>query len=446
MSNRIEMAMPTIVERTPPHDIDAEQAVLASIILDQTAIAKVVQLLKADAFYRPGHRLIFAACVARYSRGAVVDMLTLRDELGANLDAAGGFGYLVDLVGSVPTTMHAEHYAAIVERKAALRTLIQIGSEMVGRAFSDDNGTEDPGVIALGRLTALQGSRGASVQEANAVAEEVIAEARTAAQTRAMYAKPVDSNIKTGICTLDSMVYIAAQDMVVIGARPSAGKTAFGLQLLREAAHVGPVYLASLEMGRKAIVRRMMAQLTGVSSYAMRTGDVTEDELEAMAEAAYGLAPHPIYIDDRSGLTVPQIFAAAQLQQARVGLALVMVDHMSLVRSTNTKGNANDKMTEVSMGLKAIGRDLGVPVIALAQLGRDVEKTGRKPRKDDLRDSGSVEQDADIIMLIHRPERDKAFTNAEIIVDKQRDGECGTVALSFDGKRTLFSAARGTWG
>lgn len=422
--------------RTPPADSAMERAVLGACLVTAEAVATCLDILAPEDFAtHPYHKALYTAILRLYKRGQPVDLLTVRAELGDDPDL---FGLAVDLMGEVVTTAHVEYYARrladLSQRRAA------IGACWAALSECYDLETEDPAAGALGRLLAVQSQRIERAVEVGEVAEVVIARTREAVDARRRYA-PTGPAVTTGFEDIDRLLFVGPTDYLVLAARPSTGKTALALQIVAHVASTVPVYMASLEMGRDALTRRLLAGMTGINTYRQRIGALSDDDLERLARAASLLGNLRMFIDERPGLTASQILAAAQVMQAREGLGMVVIDHMSLVSPENRRAGLYEAMTQVSKDIKNMTRRLGVPVLALAQLSRDVEKSDRKPRMSDLRDSGSVEQDADAVLMLHRADRISSFSEATLHIVKQRDGACGDVRLNYSAERTRFEVA-----
>jgi replicative DNA helicase len=424
-------------ELVPPHDLDAEHTVLACCMADRYALAAVVGAdLKPEDFYRHGHQEIYRAIRGLFAKGDPVDLLTLKAALGGRLESVGGYGYLVDVAGSIPTTAHIEHYAAIVAEKADRRRAIAVVAES-WQALHDPE-TPDPVTDALGKLMAVGGGRSkAAVVDFHAVVEDRLNAIHQAARNPAT-AK--GGCVTTGIYDVDKLVRIEPGDMVVIAARPSAGKTALALQIMANIAQDAPVLFFSLEMSKEAMASRYLTARTGVSSRRQMGGYVGAEELDAIGGAWTEALGLQFRIDDRPGLTVAQIAAAAHREAVTLGrpLGAIFIDHMGKVRPADSRASGHAKLTQVSNDLKQLFRSMKVPGVVLNQLNREVEKRNDKPRMSDIRESGSIEEDADVIGLLHRPGRDEAMGQASLYFAKNRNGQTGDVDLIFNAAKTCF--------
>lgn len=421
-------------ERTQPQNEAYERAVLGACLGSAESVAQAVEALRPADFYRPAHGRLFAVIAEIYRKGEPVDFLTVTTR---DMDDTETRMLALDVQGEHVTSAHAPYYIEQLVRLSRRRAAIAACHAALADLHSDD--VEDGPSRALGHLMAAQVEAAGKAVEIGIVAEEVV-EATRRAYERHDRGERAQVAFETGLYDLDRLYLASPGDYVVCAARPSAGKTSAVIQIIHHAASAGvPVYLVSLEMERGIITRRLLAQMTGISTERQRTGVLTQDERGLLASAARQLqALKTLYIDDRPGLTIAQIMAAAQVHKAKHGLGLLVVDHLSLVTYANPRSSAYEGMTQVSKDVKTMARRLAVPTIAVAQLSRDVEKGDRKPRMSDLRDSGSLEQDADSIWLLHRPDRTSSHAAAELVVVKNRNGKCGDVELYFDAERTLF--------
>jgi replicative DNA helicase len=441
--------MKDVIERVPPHNIEAEQAVLAAMLVDREAIARVMENLEPTSFYRQAHGTIYEAAVALYERGEPVDLITLRDELGsqARLEEVGGYGYLVDLAGSIPTTAHAEFYAKIVADKAILRSLIRAGSEIVASAFAEEEEVITVLDNAERRILEVGQKRNAGVMTP---ISEVIHQAFETIESR-YQDKDALLGATTGFYDLDHMLSgFQASDLLILAARPAMGKTSLALNFCRNVAVEAqkPVLVFSLEMSKEQLVQRLLCAEAGIDSHRLRTGYLAEQDWGKLTHAIGVLSEAPIYIDDTASISVNETRSKARRIMAEHGeLGLIMVDYLQLMTSgVSSKGdNRTAEMGAISRGLKQLARELSVPVVALSQLSRAVEsRTDKRPMLSDLRESGSIEQDADIVMFIYRdeyynPDTDKKST-AEVIVAKHRNGPVGKVELYFEKNLTKFQS------
>lgn len=440
------------ITRTPPQNDEAERAVLASCILDQRyALAGVANLLTPADFYRRANGVIFATIQELARTGAPVDLITLGSALGNRLGEVGGNGYLVDLVGGIPTTAHANYYAGLVKDAARRRAYIEVCATALHELYDAD--APDASLRLTNRVLELQAT-GARVQRASTLPDVVAAEHQRMINLVDRRVAGDDTETRaftTGIPSLDQLLAIDEGDMVVLGARPSAGKTALGLQI---AAYVAEVLgkrtrFFSLEMSKEALARRWLTSATAISAGRQLNGYIDPGGMIAIAEAEQHARDwlDLLEIDDRSGLTVAQIHASyvQGLQERPEPIGLVVIDHMVKVRSSlpgNATGHA--KMTQVCNDVKQFAKDTKVPVLALMQLSRPMKGSeSKEPRMSDLRESGTIEEDADVIIMLHRPERGGSVSEAIALVEKNRNGPVGRVHLCFDAQRTTFRGMPG---
>jgi replicative DNA helicase len=408
-----------------------------------------MESLEPASFYRQAHGTIYEAIAALYDRGEPVDLITLRDELGsqARLDEVGGYGYLVDLAGSIPTTAHAEYYGKIVADKAMLRALIRAGSEIVAAAFAEE---DDVGTVldtAERRILEVGQRRNSG---AMTPIKDVIHDAFETIESR-YQDKDSLLGATTGFYDLDHMLSgFQPSDLLILAARPAMGKTSLALNFCRNVAVEAqkPVLMFSLEMSKEQLVQRLLCAEAAIDSHRLRTGYLAEQDWGKLTHAIGVLSEAPIFIDDTASISVNEARSKARRIMAEHGeLGLIMVDYLQLMTSgMSSKGdNRTAEMGAISRGLKQLARELRVPVVALSQLSRAVEsRTDKRPMLSDLRESGSIEQDADIVMFIYRdeyynPETDKKST-AEVIVAKHRNGPVGKVELYFEKNLTKFQS------
>ena len=441
-------------DRRPPYSEDAEQAVIAAMLMDADAIMRAAEYVDDTMFYREGHRRIFRAMVAVTERGDVVDPLTLADELGrrGELEASGGRDYIGFLVDAVPTAANVEYHAKIVREKALLRRLIEVSTAIVSEAFEGRTTAADLIDEAESRIFQVsqdQGNPGFTrIKEllwpAMERIEAVSREGRTV------------TGVPTGFRDLDEMTSgFQPSDLVIVAARPSMGKTAFTLNIAQHVAieHSVPVAFFSLEMSKDSLVQRMLTSEARIDAQKLRTGKLRDDDFPRLARAAGILSHAPIYIDDTPGITILEMRSKARRLKADVGIGLVVVDYLQLMSGPASSENRQQEVSQISRGLKALAKELSVPVVALSQLSRAVEQRAGsekgRPVLSDLRESGAIEQDADLIIFLFREEvyaerengqlKDPAVEGkAEVIIGKQRNGPIGTVPLFFHKQYTRF--------
>ncbi len=443
-------------ERRPPWSEEAEQAVLGAMLLDADAIMRATEHVDDTMFYREGHRRLFRAMYAITERGGVVDPLTLADELErrGELDASGGREYLVFLLDAVPTVANVEFHARIVKEKALLRRLIEVSTEIVGEAFEGRIGAHDLLDAAETRIFALGESKERS---GFSRIKELLWPAMEKLEWLAGREQAV-TGVPSGFVDLDNLTSgFQAADLIIIAARPSMGKTAFTLNIAQHAAITAKVGVAffSLEMSKESLVQRMLASEALIDAQLLRKGGrALDDSMPRLAQAAGILSHAPIFIDDTPGIGLLEMRAKARRLKAEHDIGLIMVDYLQLMSGPGNVENRQQEVSQISRGLKALAKELGVPVIALSQLSRAPEQRSGdekgRPQLSDLRESGAIEQDADLIMFIFRQEvyaeRDESGRlkdpglegRAEIIIGKQRNGPIGTLRLFFHKQYTRF--------
>lgn len=429
-----------MVDRLPPQNLDAEQSVLGSLMIDRDAIIQIAPFLKPEDFYQASHGVIYSAISDLYDRAEPTDVVTLTDELTRRdkLEMVGGVSYLTSLVAAVPTAVHVEYYARIVERTATLRRLIDAGTKVVGIAFKDGIDTDeaiDEAEQAIFEVSENRVPRG--FLPIGTLLED-------------LYDQLIEGGgrvpgVPTGFTMVDRVLGgFQRSDLIIIAARPSVGKTALALSMAYNASiqHKRSVGFISLEMSALQLVQRMIAADTGVNSHKLRMGQLSEDERDLVVRAFGRLGNARMYIDDGGSSTVTDVRSKARRLQAEHGLDLLFIDYLQLMQSRRSD-NRVQEISEISRGLKQLARELNIPVVALSQLSRAVEnRADHRPLLSDLRESGSIEQDADVVMLIYREDRYDPDSNqknlADIIIAKHRNGSTGTVQLRFFDSSTRF--------
>lgn len=433
--------------RIPPQNTDAEASLLGAILIDTDAIVRVADVIRVDDFYDERHARIYEAIRKLYEKHRPIDILTLSNQLKEDsfLDIVGGASYLTELTNYVPTAAHVEHYAEIVAQKAIRRRLIKASQDMVGLGFDESMSIQDLIEDAEARL--FQVSQAHVKQDITSI-EDILA----------MSFERLDElhkdkgkirGVPTGFRDMDNILAgLQRSDLFVLAARPSMGKTAVVLNLARNIATKAeqPVLIFSLEMSKEQLVDRMLSMESGVDAWNIRTGNLTDADFEKIGQAMGTLSEAPIYIDDTPGITVSDMRTKARREQHQRQLGLVVVDYLQLMSGGSRFGgdsNRVQEISEISRGLKALARELNVPVIALSQLSRSVEnRSPQIPQLADLRESGSIEQDADVVAFIYRedyynPETDRKNI-MDILIKKHRNGPIGSVELYFDKDRQLL--------
>ena len=438
-------------DRLPPYSEDAEQAVLSAMLMDQDAVLRATEYLDDTMFYAERHRRIFRSMVSIAERGAVVDPLTLAEELGrrGELEGAGGKEYLGFLVDAVPTAANIEYHAQIVREKALLRRLIEVSTSVVTEAFE--------GKLTAGELLDDAESKIFQVSQQRAKDGFTRIKELLWPTMERIEALQRGGNTITGVASgftdLDELTSgFQPADLVIVAARPSMGKTAFTLNLAQYAAieHNTPVAFFSLEMSKESLVQRMLTSEARIDAQRLRKGMLRDDDFPRLARAAGILSSAPLWIDDTPGITLLEMRSKARRLRAEAGVGLVIVDYLQLMQGPTSSESRQQEVSQISRGLKALAKELSVPVVALSQLSRAPEqRTGdnKRPQLSDLRESGAIEQDADLIMFLYRQEYydgpvDKDGNSlegkAEVIVAKQRNGPTGIVNLFFQKQYTRF--------
>jgi replicative DNA helicase len=440
--------MSTIEEslrKLPPQSIEAEEAVLGGVLLDNTAIDRALELLTAADFYREAHRKIMRAMIDLSQRGEPIDLVTLADALKARgeLTDVGGATYLAELAEKVPTAAHAAHYARIVRQKAVLRGLIQTATEIATRGY--EAGVDVDQFLDQAEHKIFEISE-RKVRPSFFRIRDIMVDSMKAIE-QLYERKELVTGVPTGFVDLDRLTAgLQPADLVIIAGRPSMGKTAFALNIAEYSAMHAQVGVAvfSLEMSKEQLVLRMLCSQARVDQSKVRAGYAAERDFPKLALAASRLADSAIYIDDTPALTVLELRAKARRlkREKDAQLGLVIVDYLQLMRGHDSADNREQEISSISRSLKALAKELDVPVIALSQLNRQVEtRADKRPVMADLRESGAIEQDADVIAFLYRPivyDKSAEERAAEVIVAKQRNGPIGNVPLTFMSEYTRF--------
>lgn len=427
--------------RVPPQDIEAEKSLLGAILISDGALPEILTILKPRDFYEERHQMIFEAMMNLYDQHKPVDLLTVTTELRTKkqLKDIGGAPYLTELSNFVPAATHAKAYAEIIEKASTRRRLIKAGNEIANKAFEDDADVQS--LIGSAEKELFDVSD--KVVKSDYVAmDELLADAFDRIEELHKN-KGALRGLKTGFRDLDKKTAgFQKGDLVIIGARPAMGKTTFAQNLTYNIASMNKkgVLFFSMEMAANEIVDRMISDVSGVDNWKMRTGNLTDDEFQRIGEALGEMDELPIYIDDTSSMTIMDLRNKARRAMHDKDIGIVIVDYLQLIQGSDRyKGNRVQEVTEISRGLKILARELEIPVVALAQLSRSV--TGRddpRPVLSDLRESGSIEQDADLVMFLHRPDyyrqNDDNYEEThitELLVAKHRHGAVGKIELYF---------------
>ena len=448
-------------ERLPPHDELAEESVLGSLLIDGDAFVRT-PVLRTEDFYRERNRWTYEACHDLFQRSEAINQVTVAHELGARdrLESVGGVAFLSHLVASVPTSVHIEHYARIVGRTAVMRNLIGAATEIAALGYEEDANTDATLSKAEDLLLGIRAGRETrgfvSIRE---VLDKYMEDTATEAGPLERGTAP----IQTGYIDIDTLLGgLQRSDLIILAARPSAGKSTLALNIARNAAGSGAVVgIFSLEMSREQLVLRLLASEAGVDGHRLRLGIHSRADEQKISDAIGALSDLPIYIDDSPLQTVVEVRSKARrLHMEKQGVDLLILDYMQLMQGAGRQNNRVQEMSDISRALKALARDLSVPLIAISQLSRAIEmRTTHRPQLSDLRDSGSIEQDADVVAFIYRddmvfteeewersyPDRQYPKNIAEIIVAKHRNGPLGSLNLYFRDQYSRFEnyAAQG---
>lgn len=433
------------MDRLPPQDLGAEQGVLGGMMLSKDAIADVVEKLRSNDFYRPAHELIYAAIIDLYGRGEPADFVTVADALRekGNLEKVGGAPYLADLIDAVPTAANAGFYAEIVAERATLRRLVEAGTRIVQLGFAADGGEVDAAVNEAQAQVYSVTDRTKS--EDYVKLSEVIEPTMDFIEMLQSRGGQVNG-VPTGFAEFDELTQgLHPGQMIIFAGRPAMGKTTLGMDVMRSAAiHNGMASaIFSLEMDRQEIMMRIMAAEAQVPMSRLRDGTVDDQDWERLARATTRFMDAPLYIDDSANMTLMEIRAKCRRLKQKADLKLVVIDYLQLMSSGKRVESRQQEVSEFSRALKLLAKEIEVPVIAISQLNRGNEqRTDKKPMMSDLRESGSIEQDADLIVLIHREdyyEKESARAGeADLIVAKHRNGATKTIPVAFEGHYSRF--------
>lgn len=430
--------------RIPPQNIDAEKALLGSIMQKPQAMFEIADIVTKDSFYSEKHGIIYRAMLDLYQHSEPIDAVTLASKLkaGNKLDSIGGASYLSELLTIVPSASNIEHYAKLVQKTFILRTLIDAADHIGALGYNEDKDIDE--IIDQAEKKVL-GIGSASLRNKFVNIKETLTNVWEGIE-RIHASSDEIRGIRTGFAELDNkLAGLQKSDLIILAARPSMGKTTLAMDIARHAAVKNdvPVGIFSLEMSSDQLVNRMLAAESNVDSWKLRTGKLkTDEEFSLIRESLDKLSRAPIYIDDESSNNIMRMRSVARRLKNENGLGLIVVDYLQLMVPNRNSDSLVQQITEISRSLKGLARDLDVPVLALSQLNRAVESRGGEPRLSDLRDSGAIEQDADVVMFIHREDKyDKESQKpnvAKIIIAKHRNGPTGETELYFDQKRVSF--------
>jgi len=434
--------------KLPPQSIEAEKSLLGCLLLDKNAIVKVIDFISSKDFYRGTHQEIYQACQELFEKNEPIDLLSVANRLKEKekLEDIGGNSYLTEIINSVPTASNILNYAKIVQKKRILRDLIDAGSEVTTYGYNEN---EDPEVLLDQAEKRIFSIAQKGLSQKFLPVKDSLGEAFERIDNLSKHKEGL-RGLKTGFTSLDNMLAgLQKSDLIILASRPSMGKSAMAMNIAGYAAinEKVPVGIFSLEMSRDQLVDRLIADQAGIDLWRLRTGKLSADgddnDFSRIQHALGVLSEAPIYIDDASMVNILQMRAMARRLQAEKGLGLIIVDYLQLMEPRNTMTTMVQQMTEISRSLKSLARELAVPVLALSQLSRATEQRSPQiPRLSDLRETGALEQDADVVLFIYREDRYRQDTTrkniADIIIAKHRNGPVGKVELYFDETRVSF--------
>ena len=425
------------LSRNPPQNISAEQAAIGSMLLQEDAILRTVEILKPEDFYRKSHEIIYRCISELFDKNNGVDLVTLTEELKRKdlLEKIGGVTYLTNLINSVPTAANIEYYVRIIEEKSILRNLINNATKIISMGYEEK---EDAKVLMDRAEHLMFEVSNRNLGQAFVPIKEILQDSFEKIEDL-YHRDEYITGIPSGFVEFDDLTTgFQPSELIVIAGRPGMGKTAFSMNIAQNAAisKNTPVAIFSLEMSKSQLVQRMLCSEARVDAHNLRKGRLAESDWPTLSMAAGRLSSAPIFIDDSAGATSLEIKAKARRLKAQHDLGLIIIDYMQLMQNSFRAENRQQEISEISRSLKSLARELNVPVIAVSQLSRAVEqRIERRPRLSDLRESGAIEQDADLVIFIYREEYYKPKTEkkgtAEIIISKQRNGPTGTIDLAF---------------
>ena len=432
--------------KVPPHDIEAEQAVIGSMLTDKDSVISALEILKPEDFYREDNKVIFGAIVNLYNKAEPIDIITLKSELVSlgKFEQVGGLEYLAELPDKVPTTANVEKYIKIVEEKSMMRNLIKTANELVNLGYDEAQDVEDIMDSAEKKIFNIMQKRN---QKGYSSIKDILVDSFT--QLEELYnRKQHITGVPTGFADLDyKTAGLHNSDLILVAARSAMGKSAFALNIATNAAVRArvPVAIFSLEMSKEQMGNRILCSEAMVDSNKVRTGRVDDEDWAKLAGASGELSESEIFIDDTPGISVMEIRAKCRKLKLEKNIGLVVIDYLQLVQASNKKGGSREQeISEISRSLKILAKEINVPVIALSQLSRAPEqRPDHRPMLSDLRESGAIEQDADIVMFLYRDdyynEESEKKNIAEVIIAKHRAGSTGTVELLWLGNYTKFA-------
>ena len=434
------------IGKIPPHDIEAEQAILGCMLTDKDAVISAIEVLKEESFYREDNRAIYSAILSLYSRNEPVDIITVKAELveQGNFERVGGLEYLAELPERVPTTANVEKYIKIVDEKATLRSLIQTSNELIALGYDESEDVDSIMDMAEKKVFGL--SQKKSAKGYTALNDVLVG---SFAELEKLYNQKGNvTGITTGFIDLDNKTAgLHNSDLIIIAARPAMGKSAFAINLATNAAIKAnvPAVIFNLEMSKEQVGNRILCSEAMVDSNKIRTGQIEDEDWMKLATTLGELSEAPIYIDDTPGISIMEIRAKCRKLKLEKNIGLIVIDYLQLIQGTGKKNASREQeISEISRSLKILAKELDVPVIALSQLSRTAERRDdKRPMLSDLRESGAIEQDADIVIFLYRDDYYNEDTEkknvAEVILAKHRGGSTGTVELAWMPSYTKFA-------
>ncbi len=433
------------LERVPPQNLEAEMSVLGSMLMEEEAIAQAIESLEGESFYHKAHGKIFSAILSLYDQGRAVDLITITEQLRKqnDLEEVGGAAYLTSLMNSVPTAANVEYYARIVQEKAILRSLINTATQIVAESYSDQQEVD----LFLDKVESLvYNISQRRIRRDFVSVKELIHDSIELAETLTQR-KQLVTGLSTGFTDFDTLTSgLQPSDLIIVAGRPSMGKSSLAINI---ALHVGvekkiPVAFFSMEMSKEQLVQRMLCSEASVDAHKLRTGFLKSSAFTHLTNAAGRLAESPIFIDDSPGISSLEVRAKARRLKSKENIGLIVIDYLQLMQGRFRTENRQQEISEISRSLKSLARELNISVIALSQLSRAVEsREPPRPRLADLRESGAIEQDADLVAFLYREEYYKKETDenrgiAELNIAKQRNGPVGAIKLTFIKEYTRF--------
>ena len=429
---------------TPPHDLEAEKSVLGALLIDSDAIVKVVEFLRPKHFYTEAHKKIFTAILALYEKRKPTDLITVPNQLKKmkDLTKVGGVSYLTELVNIVPSSANIEHYASLIKDDAIRRSLLSVSGDIGSLVFKEKDVT-----VLLDSSEQLLFSISQDNDSGDIIPISQVIERTFERLDELSKTKGALRGVPTGLKTLDKMLSgLQREELIILAARPSVGKSSLALNIAQHAAirSKKTVLLFSLEMGQESLVDRMISAQGDIDNWKITTGNLEDDDFEKYSMALGELSEASVFIDDTPGLSVLEMRTKARRLQMEHPIDIIMVDYMQLVKAPQAESRVQE-VSKISQGLKNLARELKVPVLALSQLSRAVEQRGgdKRPQLSDLRDSGSIEQDADVVLFLYRPDEEDR-ESLQLVIAKHRNGPTGEIDLYFRGDRTKFYERTGS--